>query len=528
MTTSAPDLAQLNALCIKAGLDPSKISIDDKIMIWNLRDPMWRLQNLYFVRDKEGKVVRFRPWPEQLKFLNAIWHRNIVPKARQRGFSTMVQLMMFDACLFVPNTAAAIIAQDKVTAKKIFDDKIDLAWRYLPQIIRNMNPLTTDTTTEMKWRNNSSMVVSTSTRGNTLQYLHVSELGQIAQKFPHKAAEIQSGSLPSVDRTGVIVIESTVESPDGIFSDMVRKAERTKLEGRPLSQLDYKLHFASWWDADEYEEDPALVLVTAKDHAYFDTLEGQIGHKINERKRAWYVAKRENDFAGDPAKMRSQYPATLDEAFTVSSEGLWLGRQMSKVRAEGRICPLPYEQAVPVDTWWDIGVSDDVAIWCGQQIGPFYHWLAFIEGSGEAYAYFVKELNKLGFTWGRHWLPHDGAHRRPGAEVLKTSADMLADLGLRNVEIVPRIGELTVGIEQMRDDFASYRFDLEGTAEGIKHLDNYQKQWNERMGSYSSQPLKNGHQHAADAIRQKGQMAHNLRQQGRSRPRRRNTSGMAA
>lgn len=524
-----PDHKTLDEHCRKAGFDPARTSMDDKLLLWFMRDPKWRLANLYFVRDKSGKIVRFRPWPEQQKFLDEIWYRNIVPKARQRGFSTMVQLMMFDACMFVPNTAAAIIAQDQPTAKKIFDDKIDLAWRHLPPIIQRLNPLTTDTTTEMKWRNNSSMVVSTSTRGNTLQYLHVSELGQIAAKFPQKAHEIQTGSLPSVDRTGIIVIESTVESPDGIFSDMVRQAERVKLENRELSQLEYKLHFASWWDADEYEEDPRLITVSAADHAYFDTLEGKIDFKITPRKRAWYVAKRDNEYAGDSAKMRSQYPSTLEEAFQVSSDGLWLAEQMGKARADGRILEhLPYDATVPVDTWWDIGVSDDVAIWCGQQVGPFYHWIGYVEGTGEPYSYFVRKLNELGFTWGRHWLPHDGAHRRPGAEVLKTTADMLEDLGLRRLEIVPRISELTVGIQQMRDDFPNYRFDKTRCAEGIKHLDNYAKQWSPRLGGFVALVQQNGHQHAADALRQKGQMAHNLRSSGHSRPRRRNKSGMAA
>lgn len=523
-----PDHKILEAHCRKCGMDPTKTSQDEKLVLWFMQFAEWRLANLYFVRDKEGKIVRFRPWPEQQKFLDEIWFRNIVPKARQRGFSTMVQLMMFDACVFVPNTAAAIIAQDQATAKKIFDDKIDLAWRHLPPLIQRLNPLTTDTTTEMKWTNGSSMVVSTSTRGNTLQYLHVSELGQIAAKFPQKAHEIQTGSLPSVDRSGIIVIESTVESPDGIFSDMVRQAERVKLENRPLSQLEYKLHFASWWDAEEYEEDPSLITVSAADHAYFDTLEGKINFKIGPRKRAWYVAKRDNEYAGDTAKMRSQYPSTLEEAFQVSSDGLWLAEQMGKARAEGRIVEhLPYVPGSPVDTWWDLG-ADNTVVWCGQQVGPFYHWIGYVEGPTEGYAYFVKKLNEYGYTWGRHWLPHDGSRRHPGAESLKTTEDMLYDLGLRRIEIVPRISDVVLGIQQMRDDFPTYRFDKTKCGPGIKHLDNYAKQWSPRLGGFVALVEKNGHDHAADALRQKGQMAHNLRQSGPSRPRRRNRSGMAA
>ncbi|HZD41507.1 MAG TPA: hypothetical protein VE131_12335 [Terriglobales bacterium] len=34
----------------------------------------------------------------------------------------------------------------------------------------------------------------------------------------------------------------------------------------------------------------------------------------------------------------------------------------------------------------------------------------------------------------------------------------------------------------------------------------YRKTWNERLGAWSDQPLKNGHQHAADALRQHAQV----------------------
>jgi hypothetical protein len=283
----------------------------------NLKDPHWRLHNLYWVSDKDGKAVKFVPWPEQQRFLDNIWFRNVIPKARQRGFSTVVQIMMLDACIFTPNTAAAVIAQDDTTAIQIFSKKIKFAWDRLPEIVRNMFPLKYDNQHKLEWMMGSSIIVATSTRGGTLQYLHVSEFGQICAKNPIHATEIQEGALPSVDQRGVVVIESTVESPFGIFSDMVRMAEATLLTGRKLSPMDYRLHFASWWDADEYETDPENVVVSSIDNAYFYRLEGVIGREISERKRAWYVAKRNNDFGGSNEKMWRQYPSTLKEAFTV-------------------------------------------------------------------------------------------------------------------------------------------------------------------------------------------------------------------
>jgi hypothetical protein len=273
--------------------------ITESELVDALRDPQWRLRNLYWIMDKDGHPVLFQPWPEQQKFYDNIWYRNVIPKARQRGFSTAVQIMMLDACLFVPNTASAVLAQDDTTALQIFQKKIKFAWDRLPALVREGIGTRYDTKHEMVWGNDSSMLVATSTRGTTLQYLHVSEYGQICAKYPDRANEIQEGSLPSVDKNGIIVIESTVETPFGHFSDLVRQAEALQQSGRKLSPLDYRLHFASWWDAPEYEIDPELIPISPKDNAYFHRVEGEIGRDISPRKRAWYVAKRDNDFGGN-------------------------------------------------------------------------------------------------------------------------------------------------------------------------------------------------------------------------------------
>lgn len=474
----------------------------------NLRSAHWRLRNLYYILDKDANTVLFVPNLVQERFLEEIWYRNVVPKARQRGFSTVVQLLILDACLFNANIGAGIIAQDDNTAKGIRNNKIKFAYDRLPGFIRTGRRLIIDNVTEMQWDNGSFLIVATSTRGRTLQYLHVSEYGKICAKYPDKAAEIKSGSLPSVDMHGIVVIESTAEGNEGDFYDKCRKAEADAERGRPLQIQEYRLHFTSWWDADEYEADPEHVVISDKDRDYFARIEATIGRDLSPRKRAWYVNKRDNDFSGDQELMWQEYPSTLEEAFKVSAEGKWLANQMALARRQGRITRLPYDPTVPVDTWWDLGVDDDIAIWFSQQIGPWTNFLWFLEGSGEPYSWFVRQMQERGYVWGKHYLPHDGAHRRPGSEMLKTSADMLADLGLRNIEIVPRTHDRAQAINELREDFGNYRFDEEGCAEGLKHLDGYSKEWNERLQVYTSEPRRDGHQHAADAIRQRAQMRH--------------------
>ncbi|GLQ09233.1 phage terminase large subunit [Devosia yakushimensis] len=507
------------------------LTTDELTLFINLQDPHWRLRNLYWIMDKEGNPVLFSPNEVQDKFIREIWFRNVVPKARQRGFSTVVQILMLDHALFEPNQRCGIIAETTTLAEQIFGDKIKFAYDRLPPLIREMVPARM-TLKKIVLANNSSIRCATSVRGGTIQWLHVTEYGKICQVAPIKAKEIQTGSIPAVDKTGIVVVESTVEGLDGNFTELVLKARATAQLGRPLGEMDYRLHFASWWDASEYETDPTGIVISPKDHAYFARLEATIGRDISLPKRAWYVQKRDVEFGGDQEKMWMQYPSTLDEAFTISTEGKWLANQMATMRKQNRITHVPYDPAYPVNLWWDLGVDDDIAIWFHQQVGLQDRFIDYIEASGEPYAYFKAEVDKRGYALGHCYLPHDGAHRRPGAEILKTSADMIGEVGFRNIEIVPRIHELITGIQQLRNAMSSYWIDETKCAEGIKHLDGYGKVWNVRTSTYTSQVAQNGHQHATDALRQHAQakaggiiMAANS---GQTRPKRRNKGAMAA
>lgn len=477
-----------------------------------LKDAQWRLRNLYYILDKHNQTVLFRPNEAQEKFLKRIWHRNIVPKARQRGFSTVIQLLILDACLFNPNQRAAIIAQDQFTAIKIMRNKVEFAYNRLPEFIRNEVGIVVDNTEEKIFTNGSSIQVSTSARGDTLNWLHVSEFGIICFESPLKANKIVTGALAAAGQ-GIVFIESTAKGRDGHYYKMVMEAKANAEAKKKLTRLQYRLHFASWWDADEYELDnPDDVIITPKDDKYFDELEREIGRPISLRKRAWYVATRLNDYSDEDEMMWQEYPSTVEEAFKVSTEGVILAKQMTIARSQGRITRVPWRPEIPVNTFWDLGVNDDIAIWFHQAVGLMDHFINYFECSSEAYSYVIAEMNKFGYVWGHHFLPHDGDHRRPGRVVIETPKEMLEGLGLRNVHIVPVTPDLmAIGIPALKDDFPNYLIDEENCAQGILHCDNYRKSWNTNMGVWSDLPKKNGHQHGVDALRQKAQYREEVR-----------------
>lgn len=478
-----------------------------------LADPMWRLSNLYWIKTKtededdeesEGVVVKFRPNRAQRQLLKRLWFKNLILKARQLGFTTLIQILFLDYAMFTPNLNIGVLAHTDEAAKKIFK-KIKFAYDRLPPILRQANPTTSSSVREMTLANGSTITVGTSMRGDTIHYLHVSEYGKICAKFPDRAEEIVTGTFPAVPDTGIIFIESTAEGRDGDFFRKSNRAEALHNAGTKLSNKQFRFHFFPWHEEDGYQMEPAGVIISQKEHEYFDALEAQLEKTITPAQRAWWISTRDETFSGQDERMWQEYPSTSKEAFQQSTEGTYYKVQITAARKEKRITTVPYHPGIPVNTFWDIGHGDGCAVWLHQRVGQRDNFIKFIEGWGEPYSYFVAELQKTGYVWGKHFLPHDGAHVRQGQDTNLSPQQMLEQLGLRNVEIVTRVSELQHGIQATRNAFSSYWFDEVNCKEGLAHIEMYRKQWNERTASWSDHPLKDIHTEAADALRQHAQ-----------------------
>lgn len=492
----------------------TKVPKNEKEFKECLADPWWRLTSgqLYKImikgdNDEDSLVVPFEPKEAQLDLLDNLHTRNDILKARQLGFTTVIQILFLDCVLFRENVRAATIAHNEDAAKKIFRDKLKFAYDNLPAQLRLAMPLAVENASELVFaHNNSGIEVATSVRSGTKHYLHISEFGKICAKFPDKAEEVITGSIPAVPTNGLLIIESTAEGQDGHYYKITKRAEDLMLSGKKLNVKDYKLHFYPWWGERAYKTDPDTVLITDKDHEYFDKIEQEAKCEISLEQRAWWVMTRDSEFSGEEEKMWQEYPSTTKEAFQKSKEGCYYTVQMLKARKEGRICHVPIKDGIPVNTFWDIGNGDGTAIWLHQRVGKADHFVGFIEGWGEPYSFFTKQLLDMDVNWGTHYVPHDAAHKRQGATRNISPVEKLKELGLKNIEVVPRVQEISHGIQATRDSFSTCWFDEEGCKEGIIHLDSYRKKWNNTTGRFTDTPVHDIHSEGADSFRQFGQM----------------------
>ncbi|QIW89259.1 terminase [Pseudomonas phage 8P] len=490
-----------------------------------LADPEWRLFSgcLYKIMVKgddkigaDGKVeegdsyvLPFKPNRAQRRFIKRLWHRNLILKARQLGFTTLIAIMWLDHALFNANQRCGIIAQDREAAEAIFRDKVRFGYENLPDEIRERFPLQRDSAVELLFaHNNSSVRVATSMRSGTIHRLHVSEFGKICAKFPDKAAEVVTGSIPAVPTNGILVIESTAEGREGEFFKMVEQAEKNHASRKVLTPRDYRFHFYAWWQEPKYRLDAATVPITRDEHEYFDLVEAKIRQdmgqdiRIDPDQRAWYVATKRADFSGAEEKMWQEYPSFPAEAFQISTEGNYYAKDMIALRKRGGVCKVP-RLDVPVNTFWDIGNSDGVAIWFHQELRGEDRFIDYYEAHGQDLNHYVAELRARGYVFGKHYLPHDADHRRL-SDTNRSTRDMLQDLMPgEKFAVVPRITELITGVNQTRKHLKAAYFDETGCDKGIKRVEGYRKKFSRADNRFIDQPDKsNGCTEGADALRQ--------------------------
>lgn len=462
-----------------------------------MREQAWRLNNLYWIKDKDGRKVQFKMNWAQQEFFERLWFRSLILKARQIGFSTIIDLMLLDTALFNRNTSCGIVAHNEESAKEIFSNNVSFPYEHLPPTLRRALPPTADSGHKMAFPNGSSIRVATTMRGGTLQMLHVSEFGKICAKFPDRAREVVTGSLEAVSQDNIVVIESTAEGHEGYFYEYTQAARALQDLGKPLGRLDYRFFFCPWWREPSYRTDPATVVVPRELLQYFSELEPQIGVHLDEWQRAWYAAK----IARLHEDMWREYPSTPDEAFRASLEGTYYTRQIAAARREGRICRIPPDPATPLNTFWDLGLDDFTAVWLHQRVGREHRFIAYYEHSGEPlqhYANWLWEWRGKGLTFDRHFFPHDVRQRSLKDD--KALLDTVISLGLAPAVVVDT-PDLLAGIQRVRDVLAGCWFDETECAKGIERLESYRKDWNERMGCYSSRPRHDDASHGADAFR---------------------------
>lgn len=464
-----------------------------------LGDKIWRLTSgkLYKIKNKKWEVVPFIPNDIQREYYEEKHNLNIIPKARQLGFSTAIDIDYFDDFLFRRNFNVGIIADTLPIANEIFRDKILVAWNNLPERLKGYYKLKTDKTNELTIENTGSRIsVGSDYRWWVLQRLHISEFGKICNKYPKKAEEIVTGALQTVATGQGVTIESTAMWAEGYFYEFTKRAKDIQDIGREPNEMEYKLFFYPWWKEKLYRVEWNIV-IPQEIEEYFEELDSKHGIETDREQRNRYYMK----YADLREKMFQEYPSTFEEAFSMSLKGAYYENELIRCRQQHRVCRVMYEPALQVHTAWDIwgaGGWDDTVIRFFQTYWEEIRLIDYREGNWRSLVEIIETIVKpKGYVRGKHFWPHDLMVTEMSNRV--TRYDTALQCGLR-FEVLQKTS-ISEGIDQVRKIFSRCWFDEEKCGKGIENLGKYRRAWDDKNGVFMDRPMKNGADHAADSFR---------------------------
>ena len=478
------------------------VAVDTEKLSKNLKDPLWRLNNLYWVINEESQRVKFKMRPVQRDFWDSVWFWNVILKSRQHGFTTEIDLIGLDMALWNNNIEAAIIAHTLKDVQHIFATKIKYPYDNLPPSIKQRIPALKADGNTLHLANNSWIRVALSMRSSTLNFLHVSEHGKICAKYPLKAQELKTGTLPALHKGSYLFIESTAEGGAGDFHDTCIQAQADTVqegkEGIKLNKQQCRFHFYPWFKDPKNQCEPVGIVIPDDLYRYFEELKDKYDIETSKEQQAWYSLKKHGPM-GLGVKMKREHPSTPEEAFEQSVEGAIYAEEMAQVRSEGRIRFEPYRTSYKVYTFWDIGIGNSTAIVFAQFIGSKVTIIDYLEGAGRGSNYYAKVLMDRKYVYGDHYLPHDVMNReKSDGVVLLDKIENL--LGVNKVFRVRRPASKEDGIEAVRYLLPHCFFDIVKTKRLIECLCYYRYQWDETLAHYSKDPLHDWASDGADAM----------------------------
>lgn len=189
----------------------------------------------------------------------------------------------------------------------------------------------------------------------------------------------------------------------------------------------------------------------------------------------------------------------------VALTGAVYGKQLREAYLENRIGKVPYEPAVGVHTFWDLGRGDATAIWFAQVVGFEYHLIDYYENAGYHLDHYLFELqkraDKQGYLYDTAWLPHDAKAKTLGTK--KSIQEQVAAKG-HKVRIVQRLSPED-GINAARTVFPKCWIDELRCEAGLNALKAYHydpsPEADGTTGRYQDKPVHDWSSHGADAFR---------------------------
>lgn len=270
------------------------------------------------IRDKEGKIIDFKLNEPQMKLYNIIKEqkqqgkpvRIIILKARQMGFSTITESILFKETATKFNINTGIVAHKEEATTNLFN----MSKRIYDNLPIEMKPSKkASNAKELVFDNQEGTGLKSKIkcmtagadgigRSDTFNNLHISELA-----FWNNAKETMLGLMQSVPNlpSTMVIIESTANGYE-YFKEMWDKSVAGENDFVPL--------FVGWHELEEYQMPYTGFKLTEEEEKLKEAY-----NLTNEQLtwRRWCIA---NNCGGDVEQFKQEYPINPHEAFMLSGQ----------------------------------------------------------------------------------------------------------------------------------------------------------------------------------------------------------------
>ena len=202
-------------------------------------------------------------------------------------------------------------------------------------------------------------------------------------------------------------------------------------------------------------------------------------------------------------------------SFDAAIPGAIWADSLDRLQLNGRIVDFDHSRSAPVFTGWDLGRTDDTAIWFyqfnGQEIDVIDYWadhgceIYDSDAPEKSISHvLLDKATKYGYRYATHWVPHDARPRRLGMggksilQQFQDAAKLHQTLG--KFAIAPKL-DVQEGIQAARKTFQSCRFHKTKCDLGLQALRHYHREWDPERKIYLDTPVHDWSSHPADGWR---------------------------
>lgn len=275
------------------------------------------IEALFYIQDKQGRKVPFKLNESQLAFdgVRTKRNKNLITKARQKGFSAFILALFAIDCMGQEGTKAVVISHEGDATQRL----LNRVHYYLKHMNGPQPILGRHSRNELYFpKTESTFYIGTAGsrafgRGDTITHLHISEYAW----WGEDALKHVAGLWQAVPLTGKIYVESTGQGRANDFYAMYKDH----------NSLGFNHFHRSWHEDSEYqlpvpegwELKPPWI--DSRHMEVMLDLTLRFPHLRNEQ-LYWYYQKL-LEFRGKIGTMRQEYPSTPEECFQATSGSIF-------------------------------------------------------------------------------------------------------------------------------------------------------------------------------------------------------------